>query len=236
MIVYAAIDIRGGRVVQLVGGDPADERISWPDPEAVAQQWADAGFAALHVVDLDAALGIGENRAVIAKLLQTTDLPVNVGGGVRDDATIQSLLDAGAARVIVGTRGIEQPRWLEQVCAKWPERIVLAADMRDGGVVTRGWTKSEDLTVQNLLTRVESLPLAGVLVTDVGREGQMVGIDEEAFSRIIRASCHPVTAAGGIGGDEDVRTLARIGASGAVLGMALYTGAVDAALAREFAA
>lgn len=237
MIVYAAIDLRGGRVVQLVGGRPEKEKVSWPDPVAVARRWQQAGFPALHVVDLDAALGGGDNREAIARILASVDVPVQVGGGVRDDAAVEWLIEAGAARVIVGTRAIEDPEWLGRVAARHPLRVVVAADVRHSEVVMRGWTEGAGIDALALLERLEATPLAGVLVTDVSREGQMVGIDEEAFTALAAATSHPLIAAGGIGGADDLWRLSHAGCAGAVLGMALYTGAVDPAVAtREFAA
>lgn len=235
MIPYAAIDLRGGRVVQLVGGEPGTERVSLPDAVAVARQWVDAGFRALHVVDLDAALGSGDNRARVLEVIRAVEVPVQVGGGVRDEETAAALLDAGASRVIVGTRAVEDPEWLAALVARFPERVVVAADVRGDHVVTRGWTADAGLDAVDFLRRLDALPLGGVLVTDVTREGQMIGIDEARFRALVAATRHPLLAAGGIGGIEDVRTLARCGAVGAVLGMALYTGAVNPrALTTEF--
>jgi phosphoribosylformimino-5-aminoimidazole carboxamide ribotide isomerase len=237
VIPYAALDLRGGRVVQLVGGRPGTERVNLPDPVAVALEWADAGFPWLHVVDLDAALGDGSNRDLILDVVHVLDIPVQVGGGVRDETAAADLLAAGAARVIVGTRAVEDPAWLGNLASRHPGRIVVAADVRDDRIVTRGWTADGGLDARTFLDSLQQHDLAGVLVTDVSREGSMVGIDDARFTSLAAATRHPLLAAGGIGGIEDVRTLARCGAAGAVLGMALYTGAVDArALTREFAA
>lgn len=237
MIAYPAIDLRGGRVVQLVGGRPEAERISLPDPVAVATRWAEAGFRWLHVVDLDAAFGEGDNRDAIRRILRATDLKVQVGGGVRDDDVAAELLDAGADRVVVGTRAVEDPAWLETLAVRHPGRIVVAADMRDGFVVTRGWTEGTGLEATSFLRRLDPLPLSAILVTDVGREGRMAGADVERFAGLVAATRHPLLASGGIRDLDDLRALARCGAAGAVLGMSLYTGAVDPrATASEFAA
>ncbi len=235
MIVYPAVDLRGGRVVQLVGGRPESERVSLPDPVAVARRWVDDGFRALHVVDLDAALGTGSNRDAIEAILSAVDVPVQVGGGVRDDDVADGLLDAGAARVIVGTRAVEDPAWLEALAARRPDRVVVAADIRDGLVVTRGWTEGTGLEATALLERLDALPLAGILVTDVSREGRMQGADAERFAALAAATRHPLLASGGIRDIEDLHALARCGVAGAVLGMALYTGAIEPrATALEF--
>ena len=235
MIAYPAVDLRGGRVVQLVGGRPEDERVSLPDPVAVARRWVADGFRALHVVDLDAALGSGSNRDEIFAILEQVDVPVQVGGGVRDDESADTLLKAGAARVIVGTRAVEDHAWLETLAARWPGRIVVAADIRDGIVVTRGWTEGTGLEATNFLERLDPLPLGGILVTDVSREGRMQGADADRFAALAAATRHPLLASGGIRDIHDLHELARRGVAGAVLGMALYTGALDPrATATEF--
>lgn len=228
MIAIPAIDLRAGRVVQLVGGEPGTERVSLPDPAGVARQWEHDGFAMLHVVDIDAALGSGSNRAAIEAVLAAAGVPVQVGGGVRTDDDAAALLDAGAARVVVGTRAIEEPAWLERIAARHAGRIVLAADVRRGAVVTHGWTATSDTSAVALLARVRALPLAGVLVTDVGREGRMQGADVVQFETLVEASRHPLIASGGIAGSADLMALAAVGVHAAVLGMALYTGALDA--------
>lgn len=237
MIAYAAIDLRGGRVVQLVGGRPEDERVSLPDPAAVARRWVEeCGFAALHVVDLDAALGTGDNAAAIEAVIGAAgSVPVQVGGGVRTTERAEALLQAGASRVVAGTRAVEDAQWLESVAARWPDRVVVAADVRGDEVVVRGWTAGAGQRVEALLDRLGSLPLGGVLVTDVGREGRMTGVDAPRFAALARATSLPVLASGGVAGADDLEALERAGAAGVVLGMALYTGALDAAaVAREY--
>ncbi len=240
MIAYPAIDLRGGRAVQLVGGRPGTERVSLPDPLAVAHRWKRAGFQRVHLVDLDAALGTGSNRAAIEEILQYGEMEAQVGGGIRDDEAAAALLEAGAARVIVGTRAVEEPDWLEALAARHPGRVLLAADVRGAAladeVVIRGWTAGAGVGIGKLLARLTALPLAGVLVTDVGREGSMLGIDALRFGALARATRHPLLAAGGIAAIGDLRALAGAGVAGAVLGMALYAGGVDAVdVAREFA-
>jgi phosphoribosylformimino-5-aminoimidazole carboxamide ribotide isomerase len=235
VIAYAAIDLRGGRVVQLVGGRPEDERVALPDPCAVVRQWQDAGFAALHVVDLDAALGSGSNAAAVSDVIAAATVPVQVGGGVRTTERVEELLDGGADRVVVGTRAVEDRAWLEGLAGRWPGRIVVAADVRGDEVVVRGWTAGAGINADEFLAGLAGLPLAAVLVTDVGREGRMTGADVALFRRLVAASPHPLLASGGIAGAADLPPLAAAGAAGVVLGMALYTGALDAgAVAREY--
>jgi phosphoribosylformimino-5-aminoimidazole carboxamide ribotide isomerase len=227
VIVFAAVDLQEGEVVQLVGGRAENTRVRWPDPVAVAQKWEKAGFAALHVVDLDAARGTGSNFDWVKQIIESVMIPVQVGGGVRDSERAHELIAAGAARVISGTRALEDPAWLEDVATELPQRVVVATDVKNGTVLTRGWTQETPLQLAEAVTRLNDLPLAAVLITDVGREGQLTGVDEAMFQSAIALCRHPVYAAGGIAGPSDLAVLRRAGAGGAVLGMSLYTGAID---------
>lgn len=235
MIVAPAVDLRGGRCVQLVGGRPEDERVSLPDPLDVAEGWWEAGFASLHVVDLDAALGDGDNQDLVRELASSTAAAVQIGGGLRTDDAVAAVLAAGAARAIVGTRAVEDRVWLERLAARHCDRIVVAADVRDGRVLRKGWTEASDLEVTDFVEGLSALPLAGVLCTDVGREGRMEGIDGEAMREVIDASQHPVWVSGGIGAMDDLERLDDAGAMGVVVGMALYTGSLpEAEVARRY--
>jgi phosphoribosylformimino-5-aminoimidazole carboxamide ribotide isomerase len=236
VIAYPAIDLRKGRAVQLVGGKPNSERVSVRNPVALARLWVDMGFRALHVVDLDAAFGEGDNREIITSILGAVKVPVQVGGGIRSDEVANTLLDAGARRIIVGTRAITDRPWLQRLARENPNRVIVAADVRNGRVVTHGWTADTALGIEDYVDSLEGVPLAAVLVTDVGREGRMAGADVQRFSAVADISTHPIIAAGGVATADDLRALARTSIAGAVLGMALYTGALDArAVALEFA-
>jgi phosphoribosylformimino-5-aminoimidazole carboxamide ribotide isomerase len=235
MKALPAIDLREGACVQLVGGSYDEERVRLPDVASVAARWRAAGFSMLHVVDLDAATGRGSNADLIASLVKTSGCEVQVGGGVRDDEAVKRLLDLGVAKVVVGTRAIEDPAWLERIAATWPQRIVLAADVKDRAVVTRGWAASSALDLSTLLARVSTVPLGGVLVTAVHVEGQQQGTDAQLFREAVAATRLPLIASGGVTTLEDLRMLDGIGCSAAVIGMALYTGRLDAlATAKEF--
>ena len=237
MIAIPAVDLRGGRCVQLVGGRPEDERVSLPDPPAVAEEWWETGFRSLHVVDLDAALGGGDNRDTIRSVLDRTDATVQVGGGVRSTDDVAWLVEAGADRVVVGTRAVKDPEWLDDVTESFPDRIVVAADVRDGEVLVRGWTEGSGLRIADLLERLAALPLAGVLCTDVGREGRMEGIDRKGARSVVEGTDHRVWISGGITSVDELTFLREVGAAGAVLGMALYTDVLDGeTVAKEFGA
>ena len=227
MIAVPAVDLKEGRCVQLVGGRPEDERVSLPDPVAVARQWREAGFRHLHVVDLDGALSSGENRETVRRLVESTEAQVQVGGGIRTEEGIRRLLDEGADRVIIGTRAIDDPGWLSRVAESLPGRIMVAVDVREGRVLRRGWTDTAGLPARMVLATLARIPLAGVLWTDVSREGRVEGIDLAGARDVVDASHHPVWVAGGISSVDDLESLKGIGAAAAVMGMALYTGALD---------
>lgn len=235
MIATPAVDLRGGRCVQLVGGRPEDERVSLPDPVAVARDWWERGFSALHIVDLDAALGQGDNRDVIAAVASATPAETQVGGGVRDAGAIDAVLSLGAARAVVGTRAVDDPAWLTAAARRFPGRITVAADVRDGMVLRKGWTEGTGLALEDFLATLADFPLAGVLCTDVGREGRMEGIHRPSVARALVASPHPMWISGGVTTLDELEFLADAGAAGVVLGMALYTGTLDAdAVARRW--
>ncbi|HEY9229041.1 MAG TPA: 1-(5-phosphoribosyl)-5-[(5-phosphoribosylamino)methylideneamino] imidazole-4-carboxamide isomerase [Gemmatimonadaceae bacterium] len=235
MIAIPAVDLRGGACVQLVGGSFDDERIRLPDPIESARRWADAGFSRLHVVDLDAAAGTGENTGVIDDIMRGRATRVTVGGGIRSEERVEQLIAAGADAVVVGTRGIEDRSWLREVAVRFPKRVVLAADVRDRSVVVRAWAERTDIDVIDLVRDVDSLPLAGLLITAVHREGRLAGPDLELITDVVRATRLPVLASGGIATLDDLRAVQACGATGCVIGMALYSGALDArAVAAEF--
>lgn len=236
MIVLPAVDLREGACVQLVGGAYADERVRLDDPLAAARGWARLGFRRLHVVDLDAATGKGSNAGVVENIIRHADFDaVQVGGGVRDDDAVRRVLDLGAAAAVVGTRGLEDPGWLAEAAGQFPGALVLAADVRERRVVTRGWAHALPRLIDDVLEEIAGLPLAGVLVTAVHREGQMQGVDLALMEDVVERATVPVYASGGVGSVQDLRNLEDRGVAGAVVGMALYTGALDArAVADEF--
>ncbi|MBL0170871.1 MAG: 1-(5-phosphoribosyl)-5-[(5-phosphoribosylamino)methylideneamino] imidazole-4-carboxamide isomerase [Gemmatimonadaceae bacterium] len=237
MIVIPAVDVRGGHCVQLVGGDYADERVRLEDPSAVAREWARLGFARLHVVDLDAATARGSNASVIREILRDATVPAQVGGGIRDDMQIERLLDDGATWVVVGTRAVRDEYWLSEMTGRFPGRLIVAADVRERRVVTAGWSETSHVDVMDFVESLGTLELGGLLVTAVHKEGRMEGTDLPLMEAVAESSAWPVFASGGISSLEDLRALEHRGLAGAVLGMALYTGALDARrIVEEFGA
>ena len=228
MIAIPAVDLRDGACVQLVGGSYANEQIRLPDPANVAQRWAEFGFAHLHVVDLDAATGCGSNAPIVRAILRRGVGPeVQVGGGITSDAHISTLVRDGAARIIVGTRAIEDPPWIAEMAARFPNRLVVATDVRGQQVVTRGWSRLLPGNVLDSVEALRGLPLAGILVTAVHREGRLQGPDLPLMESVVNRAPAPIYAAGGIASIADLQALAAIGVAATVIGMALYTGALD---------
>lgn len=236
MIAIPAIDLRGGACVQLVGGDYAEERVRLDDPIAVARHWTELGFPRIHLVDLDAATGHGDNKALVRDIIAKTPAAFQVGGGVRDVEGIERLFAEGADRVIVGTRAIEERDWIARAAATYPGRLIVAADVRERQVVTHGWSRVLPRDILDVTREMNDHALAGLLVTAVHREGRMMGSDLSLMKDVVEASRHPVLASGGISSMTDLHALAERGVSGAILGMALYTDALDgSAVAEAFA-
>jgi phosphoribosylformimino-5-aminoimidazole carboxamide ribotide isomerase len=233
-----SIDLRGGQVVRLKRGDYAQQIAYDLDPAQTAQRFAAAGAQWLHIVDLD---GAREGRPVqtelIARIIQASGLKVQVGGGIRDRQDIQRLLETGATRVVLGTRAMEDWQWFRELVHEpaLEQRIVLALDARDGVVATRGWTQSSGRMAVKVAREVSNWPLAGILYTDVARDGMLEGPNLEQTRRLAEAGRVPVIASGGVGTIEHVRQLAQLPIWGAIVGRSLYEGTVDLGEALEVA-
>lgn len=237
MIAIPAVDLREGACVQLVGGEYAEERVRLDDPLAVAREWARLGFARLHVVDLDAALEKGSNLPLIREMLREQLAEVQVGGGLRTTDAVRDILDDGARCAIVGTRALEDLDWLAELAHDNPGQVIVAADVRDRRVTTRGWQRTLPRNVLDMVEEMSGLPLAALLVTAVHREGQLQGTDLPLMEDVVEAAAFPVFAAGGVSSTGDLYALQDRGVAGTVIGMALYTGAIDPrAIVEEFAA
>ncbi len=233
-MVIPAIDLKGGRCVRLVEGRAATATVFGDDPIAMARRWAADGAPRLHVVDLDGAFeGAPRHGAVIAALVAAVPVPVQVGGGLRDLSDIRMTLGAGARWAILGTRAALDPRFLEAACGDWPDRILVAVDAVDGRVAVHGWTEVLSLPALELAHRGAAAGAAGVIYTDVGRDGTGRGPNLEATAALAAQAGLPIIASGGIATVEDLVRLAAIqGVAGAIVGRALYTGGVDLRAAR----
>ena len=236
MIAIPAIDLRSGACVQLVGGSYEQERVHLDDPASVARDLSAHGFRRLHLVDLDAATGRGSNADLIRDMLADRTLEMQVGGGIRSGETIERLLAEGARNIIVGTRALEEMEWLAEMTSLFPGELIVAADVRERRIVTRGWTRTLPRDILDAVAELNDLPLAGILVTAVHREGQLGGTDLPLMEDVAELSEAPVIAAGGVASMNDLRALADRGVAATVIGMALYTGTLDPRLvAEEFA-
>lgn len=236
MRILPAIDLRGGKCVRLRQGDYAQETVFGEDPAAMAAHWAAQGAEYLHLVDLDGAReGRPVNLPSVQAILERVGIPCQMGGGVRDEATVTELLRAGLKRVVVGTRALEDAPWLAVMCRRFPHALVLGIDARDGMVAVRGWQQTSQVQVEALLSRVRGLPLAAVVYTDIGRDGMLSGPNVEAVEKVLKATAIPVIASGGVGTVDDVARLARLPLEGCIIGRALYEGTVSLPQAIEAA-
>lgn len=234
MELIPAIDIRAARVVRLERGDFSRETVYDPDPISVASRLVALGAKRLHVIDLDAARdGAEGNWRVIRRILQTVrGAAVQVGGGVRSVRRVTDVLDAGADRVVLGTVALEEPQVLREAASRFPGRIVLALDEREGHLRVRGWLADSMQAASEVARRFEEEPLAAILYTDISRDGTLAGPNVEAAEALARSTAHPVIVSGGIGSVDDLLRLARTRViAGAVLGKALYSGRIDLARA-----
>ncbi len=230
MIVIPAIDLQGGRCVRLVEGRAESATVVGDDPVAMARQWAERGARRLHVVDLDGAFdGTPRHAALIrAMVAAVPGVPVEVGGGLRDLPTLEAALHTGARWAVLGTAAALEPTLLETACRRWPGRILVGVDAVDGQVAVRGWVDVLPLTARELTRRAADAGAAGVIHTDVRRDGTGRGPNLEATAALAADAPVPVIASGGIAGVADLVRLAAIpNVAGAIVGRALYTGAVD---------
>jgi phosphoribosylformimino-5-aminoimidazole carboxamide ribotide isomerase len=227
--IIPAVDIRGGRCVRLRQGRFDAETVYGDDPAAMAERWASEGAERLHVVDLDGAVdGEPRNRAAVAAILKRVAIPVQVGGGVRSLPAIEDYVNAGAERVVLGTRAALDSAFLRQACERFPGRIVVAIDARDGRVAVRGWVEATDRSALDVAQEASQTGAAALLYTDIRRDGTQEGPNVDALAAIARATPTPVIASGGVATTAHVRALAGIsGVEAAIVGQALYQGALS---------
>lgn len=228
MILFPAIDLKQGQVVRLFKGAMDQATVYGSDPAAQAAAFATQGFSWLHLVDLDGAFaGEPRNAAAVEAILQQVNLPAQLGGGIRDLATVERWLALGIRRVILGTAAVRDPAFVREACRLHPGRIVVGVDAKDGRVAVAGWAESSSLTALELARRFADAGVAALLYTDVSRDGALTGVNVEATAALARDSGLPVLASGGVAGIEDIRRLkavAHLGIEGVVIGRALYDG------------
>jgi len=227
MVVYPAIDLRGGRCVRLMEGDFARETVYGDDPVAVARRWEAAGAQWIHVVDLDGArAGTPVQAALVAEICAAVRVPVQVGGGLRDAAAVATVLEAGAARAVVGTMAAREPELCRSICRAHPGKVAVGLDARDGLVRVAGWLEGENQQAVVLAARAAEMGAAAVIYTDIERDGTELGPDLAGTEAVARAAGVPVIASGGVGTLDHLRAVATLSVAGVIVGRALYTGAV----------
>ena len=234
MEILPAIDLCGGKVVRLAQGEYDRQTIYHDDPVAVAKLFVQAGAKWIHVVDLDAArTGTPSNAGAVLAVVQAVgaDARVELGGGARDTAAVQRMLESGVARVVVGSAAMKDWAWFEVLVARGElaGKLALALDARDGRLAARGWTEQLETSAADLARRARGWPLGAIVYTDIARDGMLSGVNLQATAEIIRATDVPVIASGGISSLDDVRQCARIGCAGAIIGRAWYEGKIDLA-------
>jgi phosphoribosylformimino-5-aminoimidazole carboxamide ribotide isomerase len=240
MILYPAIDLKDGQCVRVVHGDFATATVFNDDPADQARAWAAAGFEWLHVIDLNgSAEGRAVNGAAVEAILKAVSIPVQLGGGVRSMANIEAWIEAGVSRVILGTAAVREPELVKTAARAWPEQVAVSVDVRKGQVAVQGWLEDSGLDALTVARRFEDAGVSALIVTDIDRDGALQGFNVEVFGQIADAVTIPVIAAGGLASVADIeRVRERAGTpiAGAVLGRALYVGAIRPAEALAAAA
>ncbi|PRP72322.1 1-(5-phosphoribosyl)-5-[(5-phosphoribosylamino)methylideneamino]imidazole-4-carboxamide isomerase [Chromobacterium amazonense] len=241
MLLIPAIDLKDGQCVRLRQGAMDDATIFSDDPVKVAAHWRDQGARRLHLVDLNGAFaGKPKNLSVIRDILGEvgTDMPVQLGGGIRDLDTIEAYLDMGLSYVIIGTAAVKTPGFLHDACDAFPGQIIVGLDAKDGMVAIDGWAKITNHNVVDLAKRFEDYGVNSVIYTDIGRDGMMTGVNIEATVKLAQALTIPVIASGGLTNLDDIRALCAVedeGIEGAITGRAIYEGSIDFAAAQTLA-
>lgn len=227
MQIWPAIDLRGGKCVRLKQGDYNRETIFADDPAAMARQWVEQGAQCLHLVDLDGARdGKPGNLTSVAAIVQAVSVPCELGGGIRSEETIGQLLELGLARLVIGTLAIKEPDWFRRMCRKFPGKLVLGIDARDGRVATDGWLQTSSLPATEVARQFETEPIAAIIYTDIATDGMMAGPNLPAMAEMQAAVRVPVVASGGVTTVHDVARLAETGVAGCIIGRALYEGTI----------
>ena len=240
MLLIPAIDLKDGKCVRLRQGRMEDETVFGDDPVEVAQRWVDAGARRLHMVDLNGAFqGKPVNATVIRAVAEAfPDLPIQVGGGIRDEETVQAYLDAGVQYVIIGTKAVSAPHFVNDLCVEFPGHIIVGLDAKDGKVAIEGWSKLSHHSVIDMAQRFEQDGVEAIVFTDIGRDGMMTGVNVDSTVALAQAIHIPVIASGGITNMDDIRALCAVsdeGIMGAITGRAIYEGSLDLAAAQQLA-
>jgi len=240
MLLIPAIDLKGGKCVRLRQGRMEDDTVFSDDPVAVATRWVDAGAKRIHIVDLDGAFAGEPVNAEIVHVIAEAhpDVPIQIGGGIRDEDTIQTYLNAGVQYVIIGTKAVTTPHFVADVCLEFPGHIIVGLDARDGKVAVDGWSKLSNHDVIDLARQFQNEGVSAIVFTDIGRDGMMTGVNVKSTVKLAQAISIPVIASGGITNMDDIKALCAVedeGIMGAITGRAIYEGTLDFAQAQKLA-
>lgn len=228
MEIIPAIDILEGRCVRLYQGDYQQSEVFSEDPLEVAMRWYDAGARFLHLVDLDGARsGEPQNLKVIETIARSVPVHVQVGGGLRDRNSMLAMLGSGVSRIILGTVAVESPQLVADICGEFPGQVLAAIDARDGMVATKGWLTTSEIMAPDLALRMAKIGIAGIVYTDIYRDGTLKGPNLEALRHLVETVDVPIIASGGISNMEDLFNLLALGVKGAIIGKAIYSGNLD---------
>jgi phosphoribosylformimino-5-aminoimidazole carboxamide ribotide isomerase len=232
MLVIPAIDIKDGKCVRLRQGDMDEATVYGDDPVAMADRWVQAGARRLHIVDLDGATsGKPENAALIHSIVEAhPSIPVQVGGGIRDEDTIQAYLNAGVSFIIIGTRAVTTPHFVSDACLEFPSHIIVGLDAKNGKLATEGWSKLSHHDAVDMAKRFEDDGVAAIVFTDIGRDGMLSNVNIESTVELCRQITVPVIASGGLSNLDDIKALCAVadeGIEGAISGRAIYEGSID---------
>ncbi len=236
MIIYPAIDLKDGACVRLVKGDMARDTVYNEDPAAQALEWARSGFNWLHVVDLNGAIdGKPVNNLAVRSILNAADLPVQLGGGIRDIAQIEHWLSEGVSRIILGTAAVRNPNLVREACFLFPDQIAVGIDALKGEVMVEGWVDGSNIQALELVKMFEDVGVAAVIYTDIDRDGTGTGVNVEATKELARATNIPVIASGGADSIDDIQAVKDAELAGIIVGKAFYDKRIDPRAAQEIA-
>lgn len=225
MIIIPAIDLKGGKCVRLTQGQKDLETVFSDDPVDVARSWQDQGADYLHVVDLDGAFeGTPKNLTVVEQIIKKVKIPIEFGGGLRTTQSIKTLLDLGADRVIIGTKAIDSPSWVNELCATFPGRIAVGIDAKNGRVAVKGWTSVCEWTAVAFAKEIEKASPCALIFTDISKDGMLQGPNIASLKELLMTVKTPVIASGGISSLKDIEALSQLPIAGMIIGKALYTG------------
>lgn len=228
MEVIPAIDLKGGRCVRLLQGDFEKETVFSKDPGAVARRWEEEGAPRIHVVDLEgAASGRPKNAEAVARILESVNIPVQLGGGIRNIERIEGWLERGVERIVLGTAAVEDQEFLKKACSRFGDRVILGVDARNGRVAASGWTRTTDVDALDFVDRAKGMGVRRIIYTDISRDGMLSGPNMESAREVTAKAGLPVIASGGVSTIRHLLELCELGVEGAIIGRALYTGDVD---------